>query len=116
MPPWVARSVLCLREGVQGRVAAGGRRRGAEVEGVVPHGKREAVVQRTTAGCTDKQDEFVKHACGPQWRKSDFTRENKKKKGKKTHTQKEIKKGEGEGEKLLEFERDGSLSLIIKAF
>lgn len=39
MPPWVARSVLGLREGVQGRVAAGGRRRGAEVGGVVPHGK-----------------------------------------------------------------------------
>ena len=75
--------MLCLRESVQGRVAAGGRRRGAEVEGAVPRGKREAVVQRTVAGCRDKQDEFVKHACGPQWRKSDFTRENKKKKGKK---------------------------------
>lgn len=86
--------MLCLREGVQGRVAAGGRRRGAEVEGVVPHGKREAVVQRTTAGCTDKQDEFVKHACGPQWRKSDFTRENKKK-GKKHTPRKKGRKGGG---------------------
>lgn len=37
MPPWVARSMRCLREGVQSRVAAGGRRRGAEVEGAVPH-------------------------------------------------------------------------------
>lgn len=101
MPPWVARSVLCLREGVQGRVAAGGRRRGAEVEGVVPHGKREAVVQRTTAGCTDKQDEFVKHACGPQWRKSDFTRENKKKKEKKHTPRKKGRKGRGRERSFL---------------
>ena len=107
--------MLCLRESVQGRVAAGGRRRGAEVEGAVPHGKREAVIQRTVAGCSDKQDEFVKHACGPQWRKSDFTRENKKKKGEKHTPRKKGRKGKGEGEKFLEIERV-SLSLIIKAF
>ena len=97
--------MLCLRESVQGRVAAGGRRRGAEVEGAVPRGKREAVVQRTVAGCRDKQDEFVKHACGPQWRKSDFTRENKKKKGKKHTLRKKGRKGKGEGEKLLKIDK-----------
>lgn len=67
------------------------------------------------AGCSDKQDKFVKHACGPQWRKSDFTRENKEKKGKNHTRRKTGRKGKGEGEKLLEIERV-SLSLIIKAF
>ena len=94
----------CLREGVQSRVAAGGRRRGAE-GGAVPHGKREAVVQRTMAGCSDKQDEFVKHACGPQWRKSDFTRENKEKKGKNTHTHPERQEERGRGREKKERKR-----------
>lgn len=54
------------------------------------------------AGGSDKQDEFVKHACGPQWRKSDFTRENKEKKGKKTtHAERQEERGRGRERSFL---------------
>lgn len=86
--------MLCLREGARGRAAAGGSRRGAEVEGAAPRGECEAVVQGTSAGCSDKQDEFVKHARVPQWGKPGFTKENKKRKG-KTHREKGRTKGKG---------------------
>ena len=58
LPPWAARSVLCWRGDAEGRAAAaGGRRKGAEAERAVPHGKCEAVVQRAAlAEVTNKMN------------------------------------------------------------